>query len=309
MQTQKNLLAFGLASVGMIASSSPSYAAPSAVNDIKEVTITTENAATRITITGSLSFTPDVRSLDKSGVTTITLPGLWQAGRAGSKSVQKNGVAFVRYGQYSMRPSKQVRIVANYNNKIRKGLKYELIASEDKTRWDIVLYAPGIEPTELADREVLPVNLASIAAAPPKIARALQAEKDPLPGISVRSQRTPVSIDTRALMAAASRVASRIAFAPRDTARLATYELVTAPQLSLASVLPLAPRPRPLVATTTASTKLTPYSSRVSEPNFTKPLLPALERPVTLTQALAAPLALAPAPPSDQKKAVVISVK
>ncbi|WP_395088461.1 hypothetical protein [Armatimonas sp.] len=293
MQTQKNLLAFGLASVGMIASPSPSHAAPSAVNDIKEVTITTENAATRITITGSLSFTPEVKSLDKSGVTTITLPGLWQAGRAGSKSVQKNGVAFVRYGQYSMRPSKQVRIVANYSSKLRKGLKVELIASEDKTRWDIVLYAPGIEPSELTAREVLPVNLPSIAAAPPKIALALQAERDPLPGISVRNQRTRVSIDTRALMAAASRVASSIAFAPRDTAPLASYELLTAPQLSLASVLPLAPRPRPLVATTTGSPKLTPYSSRMSEPTFAKPLLPALA---------------APTPPL-QKKAVVIPVK
>ena len=189
MQTQKNLLAFGLASVGMIAASSPSHAAPSAINDIKEVTITAENAATRITITGSLSFTPEVKTLDKSGVTTITLPGLWQAGRAGSKSVQKNGVAFVRYGQYSMRPSKQVRIVANYSSKIRKGLKVELIASEDKTRWDIVLYAPGIEPSELTAREVLPVNLTPIAAAPPKLALALQSERDPLPGISVRSQR------------------------------------------------------------------------------------------------------------------------
>ena len=303
MPTQKNLLTLGLASVGMVASSSPSHAASQATNDIKEVTITTETAATRILITGSKSFTPEVKSLGKTGVTTITLPGIWQAGRAGSKSIQKNGIAFVRYGQFSMRPNKQVRIVANYNSKFSKGLQYELIPSEDKTCWEVVLYAPGSEVAARASSETRASKLPSILAAAPKkptvFVEALAVDKDPIPGISVRRQRTGISVDIRALTRAASRVASSGAFAPMGEAGLATYSLATAPQLSLATALPMAPRVRPLAVIATMGAKLTPYPTRGSEPPVVAPLLPALERPAS--RAL-------PSAPS-QKKAVLIPVK
>lgn len=318
MQTQKNILSLGLASLGAITTAGPSLAAPRAVNNVTEVSITTEQAATRIIITGSQAFTPEVKSLGKTGITSITLPGIWQAGRAGTQSVQKNGVAFVRYGQYSMKPSQQVRIVANYSSKTRKALKYELVPSEDKTRWEVVLYAPGAEVAELGAGEVRPVELAplAIAAAAPKASThlhlaSLQADKDPVPGISVRSQRTTVSVDTRALAAAATRVASSTGFAPFSAAK----EL-SAPRLSLASVLALTPRSQPLTSTPAASAepKLKPYPTRSAEPKVVatrRAPLPKVEkiekaeRPVTIVEALAAPVARATEP--QQKKPITVT--
>ena len=163
MQTQKNLLTLGLASLGAISMASPSEAARRAVNDITEFSVTAEEAATRIIITGSQAFTPEVKSFGKSGVTTITLPGVWQAGKAGVQNLQKNGVSFVRYGQYAMKPNKQVRIVANYSGKLRQPLKYELVPSEDKTRWEVVLYAPGAEPSDSFTTGLRPVQVPAIA--------------------------------------------------------------------------------------------------------------------------------------------------
>ena len=91
MQTQKNLLTLGLASLGVISMADPAEAARRAINDVKEVSITAEDTTTRIVITGSQAFTPEVKSFGKPGVTTITLPGVWQAGKAGVQAVQKNG--------------------------------------------------------------------------------------------------------------------------------------------------------------------------------------------------------------------------
>lgn len=320
MQTQKNIFSLGLTSLGVIASASPSLAALRAVNDVTEVSVTAEETATRIVITGSKSFTPEVKSLGKTGVTTITLPGVWQAGRAGTQTIQKNGIAFVRYGQFSMRPSQQVRIVANYNSKQRKPLKYELVPSADKTRWEVVLFAPGTEVAELNSMEVRPVELTPITAAAPKsISRmqlALQTEKDPIPGISVRSQRAVVSVDTRALAAAATRVASSTVFAPFHTPAAVSYDLTTAPRLSLANVLALTPRSQPLAATgaVAGAAKLKPYPTRSAEPKVAairRPALPKIEkptvaeRPVTVVEALATPVPRAAE--AQQKKPIVVN--
>ncbi|MCX6367693.1 MAG: hypothetical protein NTX57_13445 [Armatimonadetes bacterium] len=308
MQNQKNLLTLGLASLGAISMASPSEAAHRATNDITEFSVTAEEAATRIIITGSQAFTPEVKSFGKSGVTTITLPGVWQAGKAGVQNLQKNGVAFVRYGQYAMKPSKQVRIVANYSGKLRQPLKHELVPSEDKTRWEVVLYAPGAEPSDSFTTELRPVQVASIAAAPPGLKSvhyhvALATDKDPIPSISVRDKRAAISVDTHALMVAATRVASSVAIAPMNTTAVMSNVLVSAPKLSLASVLSIAPRTRPLVPTIATASALTPYPSRTATPKappqvaaLPSKALPPKDALVTLAQALSAPVTRATEP-------------
>ena len=321
MQTQKNLLTLGLASLGVISMADPAKAARRAVNDVKEVSITAEDTTTRIVITGSQAFTPEVKSFGKPGVTTITLPGVWQAGKAGVQAVQKNGVAFVRYGQYAMKPSQQVRIVANYASKQRKPLKYDLVASEDKTRWEVVLYAPGIETAEDTAAEVRPVELPAISAAPPGVlptcfSVALKADRDPIPTTAVtrESKRPNVSVDTHALIAAATRVASSMPLAPMSRAGMASYSLLAAPRLSLASILTITPRSRPMVATIVTSSKLTPYPTRVVEPRVRARrhtvALASREKSTTLAEALKAPVtpALEQAKPSVVAKPIVVSV-
>lgn len=314
MQTQNHLFSLGLASLGALTSTSAALAAPQGPNDITGVRITAEDASTRIVITGSQPFTPEIKSLGKTGVTTITVPGVWQAGKAGAQSVQKNGVAFVRFGQFSMRPSKQVRIVANYSAKLRKALAYELFPSEDKTRWEVVLHAPGSEVAQSVSPVTIPATAPKVGSGL-KLA-SLQLEKDPIPGLAVHQQRTPVSVDTHALVAAATRVASSTNFAPFSTAGLLSYNLSAAPKLSLANVLALTPRSQPLVATTVASeNKLKPYPTRTTEPKvvarrtgnkpaIARPLLPAPERPVTLNEALAIPVTRATEP---QKKPILVN--
>ena len=314
MQTQKNLLTLGLASLGVISMADPAEAARRAVNDVKEVSITAEDTTTRIVITGSQAFTPEVKSFGKPGVTTITLPGVWQAGKAGVQAVQKNGVAFVRYGQYAMKPSQQVRIVANYASKQRKPLKYDLVASEDKTRWEVVLYGPDVEPTDSLTTEVLPVELPPISAAAPgaqptSFSVALKAERDPIPTAAVTSdsRRPNVSVDTHALIAAATRVASSIPLAPMGRAGMASYSMLAAPRLSVASILTIAPRSRPLVATIVATNKLKPYPTRVVEPRVKAHrhtvALASREKPTTLVEALNAPVRPAP----EQAKPIAVA--
>lgn len=255
MQTQKMLYALGLTSLGIVAPCGITMAATGETNNITEFQVATEPNATRITITGTQPFKPEISDLGtkSKGATVITVPGVWSAGKAGIRSVGKNGISFVRCGQFAMRPSKQVRVVANHQRGLGSALAFELTPSADQTRWEILLTTAGKVTTAVA-----PVEL---GARPERSSLSL---RDPLPGTAQPSSKgltTPLprfSVDTKALVAAATRVASTQPLVATSATPM------SGPRLSLATVVTIAPRPRTL--TTPVVPQLKPYSARTLEP-------------------------------------------
>jgi len=285
VQTQKTLYALGLTSLGILAPSAPATSASGPLNTVTECLVTPEDNGTRIVLTGTAPFKPEVKSYGgKAGTTIITLPGVWQAGRAGVRTVGKNGIAFIRCGQFSMKPSQQIRLVANHTRGFKKALSVDLKPSEDQTRWEIVLSSP-----QDATAEVPP-----IPAAPP----------EPL----------AFSVDTKALTDTAIRVASTrpvapVLLTPERHPSLATTSL-PAPRLSLASVLAISPKAQPITQTLIRSeSRLQPFPARSIEPRVSRakaiqlsratapktvvslPALPEVEKTADKPQAIVVPVA------------------
>lgn len=294
MQTQKMLYALGLTSLGIIAPSSPATSAAGALNTVTECVVTPEEKATRIVLTGSIPFKPEVKSFGgKSGATIITLPGVWQAGRAGVHTVGKNGISFVRCGQFSMKPSQQIRLVANHARGFKKTLSVELKPSEDQTRWEIVLTSPA----EATTTAITTAEVPAIPAAPPAPI------KEPL----------VFSVDTKALMSAAIRVASTRPIAP-TAPLLLTKEVhpeiamasLPAPRLSLAASLAISPKAKPLTkATVSSESRLQPFPTRSAEPRLTRA---ALARISASTRAKELALPPVPTAEPDNTQAIVVPV-
>lgn len=113
------------------------------LTQITEVKVTSEARGTRITLVGTQPFTPVIQSLGRPSATVITINGVWGAGRKGYTDIRQNGVWNVRSGVYTTRPRSQVRVVAN----TRAKLAFSSQGSADRTRWEIVLWAPGVSGT------------------------------------------------------------------------------------------------------------------------------------------------------------------
>lgn len=137
--------------------------APTALsgNAITSFQIMNAEGSTRIVLVGTKPFTPKIETLKGRGpATVITAEGIWGADRAGYQRVGRNGVSNVRYGQFN---AGLVRVVANTLG----ALTHSVQGSSDRTRWEVVVWAPGqaaqavpaTPPAPLAKRPTAPVTL------------------------------------------------------------------------------------------------------------------------------------------------------
>ncbi len=172
MQSKQQLHAMALAALGLTActvmASTTAQAAPLAnkaaqagratQTQITQVTVTPEARGTRIVIVGTQPFTPKVETVGRPSATVISIDGSWGAGRQGYTNVRQNGIWNVRYGLFAARPRNQVRVVAN----TRARLAVSTQGSPDRTRWEVIIWAPGVAATAVTD-STAPATTAPLA--------------------------------------------------------------------------------------------------------------------------------------------------
>ena len=135
------LIAAGDASQGPKAWAAPiapagAEAVKNSINTITKVSVSAAGDVTKITVSGTQAFTPNVQSLTRPSATVITIAGKWSAGRTGYTNVRKNNVFNVRAGRFSDAPHASVRIVANTRGVLVHAARP---LTSDKTQWEIVV--------------------------------------------------------------------------------------------------------------------------------------------------------------------------
>lgn len=252
----------------------PPALAPSAGNTvITGFDIASDASGTRILLTGTQPFVPNVQTLNRPAATVITVAGRWAAGRAGFANIRKNGVLNVRYGQFADRPANLVRVVANNRATLSATVRP---VSADHTRWEVTVWAPGVAPNSVVTVPVKSPAIAAVKTAMKPVAIAAIKEVTPVPApppapVTLAAQKT--AAPSQSELAAALRVHVPVApmkpaVAPKSADNRDALRSLTPPPVArgLAGRTVAAPPTSTEPITSTAYVPATPTVTMQDEP-------------------------------------------